>query len=634
MKKVWKKGLAALLAAALCLPLSAGAMTVEQCKSLLEEYYLNDIPQAAQEAETVEEVIEALNDPYTLYMDKETFTAYMASMEDTAVVGIGISGLADPAGLLVVGVYAGSPAEELGLVSGDIIIKVEGHETAGNDASLIASWLRGEAGTEVTFTVRHADGSEERYTAVRAEVVIPTATAELLEDGTTGYINCTAFGSETAGQFVRGVQAYDDANLWVVDVRSNGGGDVYAVTQALGVFLGTGTMVYLRDSQDDIYRYVSQQEQLTIHPVITLVSGQTASAAEIFALAVKDRHGGMVIGSNTYGKGVAQVVLNGDVLPETFSEGDGIRITAYEYYGTNLSTAQTIGVIPDLLVDTNDADEIAALFSTGEPEDSTGWARLHLGGWRWYLDLEAASTEENAPYLTEMLEAVPPGCKVYQGTGKGWQESSAAELAEYAGLTEYIPRCFSDVEGLDCENAANTLRTYYILLGYGDGTFRPEQTMTRAELCALLVQAMNLFQAQTPTDYTDVSPDDWYYEAVQAVTAAGYMNGTGNGRFHPEGTVTEEEMITVLGRLAAALNLNFYQANQDGTEKSGVPETFSDWSEPWVWLLALSQKNVFGQTLSMLPAELEEIDPGQSALRGEVAMTLYNILNAVEVIPY
>ena len=634
MKTIWKKCLAGLLAAALCLPLSAGALTADQLKEVLEEYYLNDIPQEAMEAETVDEVLAALGDPYTMYMDENAFASFMESMEDSSVVGIGISGIVDEAGLLVVGIYENSPAAALGLVPGDIIIRVAGHDAAGSDATLIAGWLRGEPGTEVTFTVRHADGREETYTAVRAEVVIPATTAELLEDGTTVYINCTTFGPETQGHFVEGTLAYDDANLWIVDMRSNGGGDVYAVTQALGTFLGTGTMLYLRNGSDALYRYTSSQEQTTLYPVIALVSGQTASSAEIFALEVKDKHGGMVIGSSTFGKGVAQIVLSGEQKPEVLTENDALRVTAYQYYGTSLSTANSIGVLPDLLVDANDADEIACLFSTVEPENTLGWARLHLGGWRWYLELDRASSKENAPYFVEMLEAVAPGCKVFLGDGDGWRPSAAAELAAVTGLTDYTSRSFSDVTGLDCEKAANTLRTFGILNGYRDGSFRPDQTLTRAELCALLVQAMHLKPARTTTDYPDVRSGAWYYDAVQSVTAAGYMVGTGKGRFSPESTVTEETLITVMGRLAAALNLNFYQSSKAVPEEPGVPAAFSSWAAPWVWLLSASQRNYLGQPINLLPAAPADIPPRSAVSRGNTALTLYNILYAADIIPY
>mgnify|MGYP000069225950 CR=1 FL=1 len=456
-----------------------------------------------------------------------------------------------------------------------------------------------------------------------------------LEDGTTGYIVCNTFGAETLGHFTEGTQAYDDANLWVVDLRQNGGGDVYAVTQTLGVFLGEGTMVYLRDGEGAYFRYVSQQDRTTLYPTIVLTSGGTASSAEIFSLAMKDKNGGMVIGSNTFGKGVAQVVLTGAQEPEALTDGDALRITAYQYYGVSGNTAQNIGVIPDLLVDTNHADEIASLFSVNEPWQSTeGWLRVHLGGWRWYIDLSKAMGEEMAPYFAEMLSALPPAVDIFVGDGEGWVKSTPAQIAADTQVKGYAPRVFSDVAGTKCELAANTLCTYGMLRGYADGTFHPDNGLTRAELCALLTQTMRLHLPETGATFSDVAKDSWYAPYIQAAQAAGYVSGVGNGRFDPQGKVTQEQMMTVLGRLAADLNLNFLGASNAVPEDTGISSKYSTWAQPWVWLLEKSQKNILGQPLSMLYASSDSIDPKAPATRGQTAQILYTLFTAVELLKY
>ena len=457
----------------------------------------------------------------------------------------------------------------------------------------------------------------------------------MLEDGTTGYIVCNTFGAETLGHFTEGTQAYDDANLWVVDLRQNGGGDVYAVTQTLGMFLGEGTMVYLRDGEGAYFRYVSQQDRTTLYPTIVLTSGGTASSAEIFSLAMKDKNGGMVIGSNTFGKGVAQVVLTGAQEPEALTDGDALRITAYQYYGVSGNTAQNIGVIPDLLVDTNHADEIASLFSVNEPWQSTeGWLRVHLGGWRWYIDLSKAMGEEMAPYFAEMLSALPPAVDIFVGDGEGWVKSTPAQIAADTQVKGYAPRVFSDVAETKYELAANTLCTYGMLRGYADGTFHPDNGLTRAELCALLTQTMRLRLPETGATFSDVAKDSWSAPYIQAAQAAGYVSGVGNGRFDPQGKVTQEQMMTVLGRLAADLNLNFLGASNAVPEDTGISSKYSTWAQPWVWLLEKSQKNILGQPLSMLYASSDSIDSKAPATRGQTAQILYTLFTAVELLKY
>ena len=635
MFRLLKRIAAAALVLTLLLAPAAQAITPDQLKELLQEYYLNDIPQAALEAETIEDIISALGDPYTAYMDAEEFARYEAAFSDGTLSGIGVQGVYTDEGMLVVGIYEDSPAAALGLEAGDLILHVEGgpEEQTAEEISVL---LRGEAGTEVTFLVRHADGSEETYTVQRAIIIIPATTTTVSEDGSKGIISSSNFGEETQRHFVEGTEGKDEVTTWIVDLRNNIGGNVSAAVQSAGVFLGQGTMAYLRARGDELFRYVSLQDSTTIYPAISLVSPMTASSGEIFGCAMKDRTAGMLIGSNTFGKGVAQVVLTGEQRPDILVDGEALRITAFQSYGANGNTIENIGVIPDLLVDPNHADEIAMLFTSIEPaEDKTGWAQFYLGGWRWDVDLSQATDEDTAPYFGEMLSAVPPGCKVFLGTESGWEETTVDEIAQAAGATNYEPRRFTDTEGSDCQFAADTLYTYGILQGVGDGTFQPDSGLTWAQLCALLVQAMNLPAASNnQKTFDDVSPDRWYAPYVYAAQAAGYVEGVGNNKFSPNSTVTHEQLITVLGRLSAELNLFFRSASKSTPEDTGVPAGYSSWAEPWAWLLAMSQENAIGQTLNMLYDDLENIDPKAPATRSDTAQILYNILYACQVIQY
>lgn len=635
MTRFLRKLAAAVIAAALTLAvtaLPAQAITPQGMKDLLSEYYIGTVPQAALDAETVEEIIDALGDPYTMYMNAEEFAQFQATMADSDIVGIGISAVLSDEGLLLLGTYADSPAEKLGLVMGDLILSVAGSDT--RDPAELAALLRGEEGTYVTFTVRHVDGTEQTYTAQRAKVIIPATTTQILDDDTTAYISCNNFGEATLGHFVDGTQGYDDVTVWIVDLRNNLGGDVYAATQTLGVFLGRGDMAYLRDGANNYLRYTCEQDRTTLYPAIVLTSPATASSAELFGQVLKDKNGGLVIGSNTYGKGVAQVVLTEEQVPGVLENGEAVRITAFQFYSTSGNTTNHIGVIPDLLVDADHADEIALLFSAVEPKDPTGWIRLNLGGWRWYVELSQAKDPDTAPYFSEMLSAIPPGGQVYLGADGEWTSASVDEIVQVSGIPDFQSRRFTDTEGDSCQYAADTLFTYGILQGMGDGTFRPQSGLTRAQLCALLVQAMGLPDDPGQPPFSDVADNSWYAPYIRAAQAAGYVEGTGNGAFSPEAPVTHEQLITILGRLAAELNMLFHNAALAAPGTYDLPRDYSDWAKPWVWLLAQSQQNILGEPLSMLYAPLEDIDPQASATRGETAQVLYNILYAVSLIPY
>ena len=634
MIRLWKKILAACLAAAFAMAPAAQAVTPQQVKDLLTQFYIYDIPEEAMEAETVEEIMAAIDDPYTMYLSPELFEQFMSSMSDGTLMGIGIVGTITDDGMLISGVYENTPAEKLGLSAGDLILRVEGGPADQSPAD-ISSLLRGEEGTEVSFVVRHADGREETYTTLRARITVPATRTLLLEDGTTAYITCSTFGDETLAQFVKGTQDQKNVTLWLVDLRSNDGGGVDAAAQSLGVFLGTDTMAYLRTGSNNVERYVSNQQRTTPRPVIVLVSPVTASSAELFAMAIKDHHGGLVIGSNTFGKGVAQIILTEVQLPGVLENGEAMRITAYQTYGYRGNTPQNIGVIPDLLVDPRAAADIAALLTPVAPSgENTGWAALHLGGLRWYLDLSQAKNEITAPFFSALVSALPPACEVFLGDKDGWTQVSPEELASFSGAQDVKLRRFSDVEGDPCQRAADTLCTYGILFGMGDGTYHPSDGLTRAQLCAVLVQALNLRAADELPNFSDVAAGSWYEPYVKAAQAAGYVEGMGGNTFSPETKVTHEQLITILGRMASKLNLSFRNASLSVPDSTAVPSGYSEWARPWAWLLSASQTNTIGVPVSMLYARLEDIPPQSPATRGETAMILYNILFATDIIPY
>ncbi len=634
MTRLWKKILSAGLAAAFALAPAAQAITPQQVKDLLTQFYIYDIPEEAMEAETVEGIMAAIDDPYTMYLSPEMFERFMSSMSDGTLMGIGIVGTITEDGLLISSVYENTPAEKLGLTAGDLIVRVEGGPADQNPED-ITTLLRGEEGTKVSFLVRHADGQEETFTTLRAKITVPATRTTLLEDGTTAYITCNTFGEETLNQFVKGTQDQTNVTLWLVDLRANDGGSVDAAAQSLGVFLGRDTMAYLRTGSDLVERYVSTQQRTTPRPAIVLVSPVTASAAELYAMAIRDHRGGLVIGSNTFGKGVAQIILSESQLPGILESGEAMRITAYQTYGYRGNTPQNIGVIPDLLVDPQYAADIAVLLTPVAPSgDRTGWAALHLGGLRWYLDLSQAKNEDTAPFFSALVSALPPACEVFLGDKDGWTQASPEELAAVSGAQNVKLRRFSDVEGDPCQQAADTLCTYGILFGMGDGTYHPSDGLTRAQLCAVLVQALNLRAADERPGFSDVPAGSWYEPYIKAAQAAGYVEGMGDNIFSPDTKVTHEQLITILGRMASKLNLSFRNASLSVPESTGVPSGYSDWARPWAWLLSASQTDTIGVPISMLYARLEDIPPQSPATRGETAMILYNILYATDIIPY
>jgi len=633
-----------LTAAALCLTLllapAAQALTTEQAAELLDQYYVDEVPQAVLEAGSIDAMLDALGDPYTEYFTAEEYRAFTDSMSDTKLMGIGVVYVISDDGLLLDQVLSGSAAEKGGLKAGDVIVAVDGKDVKGQDKDTVSGWIQGEEGSKVKVTYVR-DGRKKTVTLTRALVVVPATTSELI-DGHIGYISCTTFGTETVGHFKEAIEAYNDvASCWIVDLRGNLGGVTAAATEAAGLFCGSGSMAYFRDGEDKYSAFYHEENNLTLSPVIVLVDYRTASASEIFAAAIQSEGRGIVIGSRTFGKGVAQTVLDQEVLPEYFADGDAIKITSYRFFSAGGNTTDQVGVLPDLLVPSEYAGDFAWLLASAERGKWTEHTlRVDLGyehPWRWYIDLDAALEEENAPLFEFLLNALPSGTDLWLPTegGSGWEAVSAAQMCDDNGL-EYDLQMFPDHSQTAYPQVLSILMGYGLINGKDDGGFHPQDTLTRAELCQLLAEALGCTVPQNPSPFSDVQDDAWYAHAVIAMSNMGIVNGVGDGTFHPEDTVDHQQFLTIMGRLAQRLNMSFYNAAkytpEDAAAMEGM-ESYADWAVTPVWLLTASQSGFFGNPLSLLWADLKDIPATAPTTRDEAAFTLYNVLSFTGILP-
>lgn len=621
------------LALALLTAPAAQALTPEQCAQLLQEVYIDAVPQSVLDQPTVEAMVEALGDPYTTYFTAEEYKAFTATMSDTSLVGIGVVYSLTEEGILVDRALEGSPAQAAGLQGGDYILAVDGKSVQGLELSAVSSMIQGEEGTPVRITYRR-EGRERTVTLTRALVVVPATTSEL-RDGHIGYISCTTFGGETVGHFKEAIEAYGDrATVWIVDLRSNTGGLTVAATDAAGLFTGAGNMLYLRDGSGQYGVFSYDERPATLYPVIVLVDEYTASASEIFASAIRDRGSGIVIGSRTFGKGVAQSVIDQTHLPDYFPDGDAIKITSSRFFSPMGNTTDQIGVIPDLLVEPELVEDVAHLLSAPSPVGPTeGTLRVDLF-WRWFVDLKEAKARPEA--FQALLEALPQGKKLWLGTDTvNWRLSDLEEVIQETGA-DYTREGFPDMEEGEYAQALDILKTFELVRGKDDGQFHPQDTLTRAELCQMLANALNCKGSDAPSPFSDVAQDAWYREAVTAMSAMGLVEGAGDGTFRPEDTLDHQQLITILARLGRWLNMGLYslaeEVGEDTVDVVGLMD-YASWAKPGAWLMSYSQTNYFGQPISLLWASAHDIDPTAPATRAEAAYSLYRLLSFTEILP-
>lgn len=605
----------------------ANALNVDEAREILQRSYVDALPYEARTAETLEELFACL-DEYTCYMTAEEYAEFLALVEgENSFAGIGAEIVFTEEGILLADILEGGGAEKAGLKAGEVIVAIDGERCVPGDEEARGRLL-GEEGTSVRLTVRSADGSEREATVKRATVTLHN-TRVSASDG-VGYIDCDSFGTQTGSYFREGVRKYDSSvRAWIVDLRGNGGGLTSAAAEALGTFAGAGVYTYLVTRQGSVgtERYTGADH--SDKPLIVMTDGTSASASEIFAGGVSATGTGIVVGTRSYGKGVAQIIYDEENCP--YLSGDAVKLTAYRFYCAGGNTSDRIGVIPTLLIPQGYTTAAAELLAGEKPKDGSAYIHLVLNGCDFYVD---ADTDGRAA-LRCILNALAPDAELYWGENGAEERIAPGEARARCGF-DARGMDFDDVSGNDYETEINTLAAYGIVFGDG-GSFRPEDTMTRAEVCALLAQALGL-SGTAEGSFEDVAESDWYAPAVNAMAAMELVNGVGGGRFAPNATMTQEEFITILGRLVEFLSLEGREYLQENP--LGILQLMEEYKDFSVWairaaaLLTQSRTNEAGEAVSMYCTDLAGIEPKENITRGEAAGALYNTLRAVGALSY
>lgn len=628
-KRLFRLG-ALCCAAAMTITTGAQALSVEEAYDILQRSYVDKLPRAAQDAKSLDELF-SYTDDYTYYMTAEEYQAFLQGVEgDVSFAGIGAEITYVPEGIRIVSVLKGGGAEKAGLAAGDIIIAIESESCAPGGAEHRAKLL-GEAGTSVTITVRHADGTQADYTVTRALVTQTNTTVSVT--GGVGYIDCDSFGTQTGTYFQEGVRGNDSAvHAWIVDLRGNGGGLTSAAVSALGAFSGEGDLTYFVDQDGESTAQSYSGKDLTDKPAIVLMDSGSASASEIFAGGVLGTGSGIVIGTRSYGKGVAQVLY--DELNCPYLHGDAVKVTAYRFYCAGGNTTDRIGVVPTLYIPQDQAVAAARLLS-GEKTKDSAYLRLVLNDCDFYIDIPAGK-ESSSAALEAILAALTPDAVLYWGENGGERKLTLAQAREKCGFAASSALDFSDVADSEYAQEIDSLAASRIVFGDG-GKFRPDATMTRAEVCALLAQALDLYSTANGC-FTDVAKGSWYAPSVNAMAAIGLVSGVGGGKFDPNATMTQEEFITVLGRLMEFVNLDAREFLDKNPLAILQPlpkyKSFSHWAIRSAELLTNSVFDENGDAVNMYCMSLEDIEPQVPILREQAAAALYNALRTTGVLKY
>ena len=334
--------LVAVLAAVLALQLAPKPMTkLDHLESLIVERFIGEADRTAIEDAAAEAMVDALGDRWSYYIPASEYAAYLEQMNN-AYVGVGITIQLDPEGrgFLVLDVTEGGPAEAAGVLADDILTAVEDTSTVGLDINATRDLVRGKEGTFVRMTFLR--GGEELTLSVERRR-IETAVAEWqMLPGDVGLVKIVNFDQRCAQETIRGIEELLDqgARALIFDVRGNPGGYASEMVKVLDYLLPEGDLFRTVDFEGRETLDTSDAAFLDI-PMVAIVNGESYSAAEFFAQALREYDAALVVGEKTCGKGYFQY---------TYELGDGsaVGLSVGKYFTPKgLSLAQ-VGVTPDV----------------------------------------------------------------------------------------------------------------------------------------------------------------------------------------------------------------------------------------------------------------------------------------------
>ncbi|NEP02778.1 MAG: PDZ domain-containing protein [Symploca sp. SIO2E9] len=311
-----------------------------------QELLSKDYTSKEQAYQAIRNALEPLGDPYTRFLDPEKFQELTNQTSgELSGVGIRLEFNEPTQALRVVEPIENSPAHKANIKSGDRVLAIDGQSTKGMSLEQASALIRGEIGTSVTLEISREGKSSFDVKLTRAQIELPSVHYSLKQEGgiRVGYISLDEFSSHAAEQMRKAIQNLNEQNVdgYVLDLRNNPGGLLYASIEIARMWLGTGKIVSTIDRIGGKQEYSANRTALTELPLAVLVNGNSASASEILTGALQDNQRAIVIGSPTFGKAVVQSV-------HSLSDGSGLAVTISRYYPPSGIDINHKGIAPDI----------------------------------------------------------------------------------------------------------------------------------------------------------------------------------------------------------------------------------------------------------------------------------------------
>jgi carboxyl-terminal processing protease len=314
--------------------------------NLIEGEFFGELPTPEQRAySAIRGMLETLDDDYTSF--SEPSIAEIRRTDNTgSFEGIGAHVTMNEDDILeIVQTFKDSPAENAGLLSGDLVLAVDGQSIVGFGIYDAITLIRGPEGTTVTLAVQRGDGEPFDVVIVRARLDIPIIESELL-DGSIGYVQLYEFSSPATERLESAIDSLFEqgATSLILDLRGNPGGFLEQAVQVSDLFLDEGLVLIERRSDGGEVEFTSTAEGLAQDvPLVVLIDGGSASASEIVAGAIQDRNRGTLVGETSFGKGSVQLL-------HTLSDGSELRVTVAHWFTPDDRAIHGQGLAPDIEV--------------------------------------------------------------------------------------------------------------------------------------------------------------------------------------------------------------------------------------------------------------------------------------------
>lgn len=306
---------------------------LEVYSSIVNNYY-EDVDTSAMIDSAVDGMLDYLGEDYTTYLDQNA-TSELEERLAGSYQGIGIA-IKDR---VIDSITSGTPAAESGLQVGDIITGVNGIDVTTKTNEEISDLIK-ETKNSVDITVLRGEETLTFNVGI-ATIPISAVNYEMLENN-IGYLQMEIFSATLEEQVANALSDLESQGMQklIIDLRNNTGGYLESAEKTASLFLEKGKLIYSLESKDTTAEYYDQTDTHTDYPIVILINGQSASASEILAAALKDSYGAIFVGEKSYGKGKVQQTYN-------LSDGSMAKYTSARWLRPNGSCIDGVGLIPD-----------------------------------------------------------------------------------------------------------------------------------------------------------------------------------------------------------------------------------------------------------------------------------------------